>query len=72
MKKYIEIQNEVLKDYKVNSNLIKRDRKNSAICTYNIFYDIGLIKTKNEDIAFEFADELADDYGISKFLIEKL
>lgn len=64
MKRYIEIQNEVLKDFKVNLSELNMVQKNSKECTYNLFYKVGMLITKNESVSLEFADELADKYGM--------
>lgn len=64
MKRYIEIQNEVLKDFKVNLSDLDIVQKNSKECTYNLFFKVGMLITKNESISLEFADELVDKYNM--------
>ena len=64
MKKYIEIQNEILKDYNIDYKDLNIELKNSVKSVYNLCYLIGLHITNKEVDAEEFTANLMKKYDL--------
>lgn len=68
MKKYIEIQREVMKDYGINPYDLSVPFKNSIKATLDVFYNVGILVTKDADVAEEFKEELRKKYNLAIFI----
>lgn len=64
MKKYIEIQKEVLKDLNIESKVLDIDIKNSIQSCYNTFYHALYYKYNNYSIAKDLSNELMKKYEL--------
>ena len=58
MKRYRMIQEEVIKDYGIDPKDLDVPFKNSIQATLDVFYNIGLLLSNDEDFANEFKNEL--------------
>lgn len=64
MRKYIEIQNELIDDFNMNVSEFNIELKNSVKSTYNLCFLIGLHITNKEEDAKEFAENLMKKYDL--------
>jgi hypothetical protein len=68
MKRYRMIQEEVIKDYGIDPKDLDVPFKNSIQATLDVFYNIGLLLSNDEDFANEFKNELRKKYELSIFI----
>lgn len=68
MKKYIEIQKEVINDFKfrfnIDFNILNLELKNSKQSCYNTFYNLAYYIYKNSNIALDITNELMNKYEL--------